>query len=77
MVPKREMTKINWLVMCSGVLITLLGYALVAPITRNYETPTAFFAILTLNLGLLTVIIGLSVPFESALAFFKKGMRNG
>ncbi len=65
MVPKRKMTKANWLVMSSGLFIILLGYYLVAPITRDYETPKAFFAILTLNLGLLTVILGLSIPFDS------------
>ena len=65
MVPKRQMTKANWLVMSSGLLIILLGYYLVAPITRDYETPKAFFAILTLNLGLLTVILGLAIPFDS------------
>jgi len=64
-VPKRKMTKTNWLVMISGLFIILLGYFLVAPITRNYETPKAFFAILTLNLGLLTVILGLAIPFDS------------
>lgn len=65
MVPKRKMTKINWLVMLGGILLTLLGYFLVAPITRDYETPRAFFAILILNLGLLTIILGLSITFES------------
>lgn len=64
MVPKRKMTKINWLVMCSGIILTLLGYILVAPITRDYETSRAFFAILILNLGLLTIILGLSIPFD-------------
>ncbi|MGL5955188.1 MAG: hypothetical protein ACRC0X_01070 [Brevinema sp.] len=69
MVPKRKITKYNWLVMSSGLGLILLGYLLVAPITRDYETPKAFFAILTLNIGLLTVILGLSIPFES---FFRK-----
>ncbi len=64
MVPKRKMTKANWLVMSSGLLLILLGYFLVAPITRDYETPKAFFAILTLNMGLLTVILGLSISFD-------------
>ncbi|MGL4676890.1 MAG: hypothetical protein ACRCWI_04390 [Brevinema sp.] len=69
MVPKRKMTKFNWLVMSSGLGLILLGYFLVAPITRDYETSKAFFAILTLNIGLLTVILGLALPFES---FFQK-----
>ncbi|MGL4394823.1 MAG: hypothetical protein ACRCS8_06335 [Brevinema sp.] len=64
MVRKKEMTKLNWLIAISGVILTILGYFLVAPITRDYETPKAFFAILTLNLGLLTVILGLALPFE-------------
>lgn len=63
-VPKREMKKINWIVMCSGIVITLIGYALVSPITRDYETSQAFFAILTLNLGLLITILGLGLPFS-------------
>lgn len=65
MVPKRKMTKTNWLVMSSGIFLTLLGYVLVAPITRDYETPKAFFAILTLNIGLLTIILGLAIPFDT------------
>lgn len=64
MVQKKEMNKMNWIIMISGVLLTLLGYYLVAPITRDYETPKAFFAILTLNIGILTIILGLSLPFE-------------
>lgn len=64
MVPKRIMTKINWLVVCSGLVLILGGYYLVSFITRDYETPKAFFAILILNIGILTVILGLAVPFD-------------
>ncbi|MGL4561426.1 MAG: hypothetical protein ACRCV0_03955 [Brevinema sp.] len=64
MVQKKEMKKQNWLITISGIALTILGYLLVAPITRDYETPRAFFAILILNLGLLTIILGLALPFE-------------
>lgn len=63
MVKKRYMSKNNWLMMGLGILITFLGYYLVSPITRDYEAPKAFFAILVLNIGLLTVILGLSLNF--------------
>ncbi|MGL4562537.1 MAG: hypothetical protein ACRCVW_01600 [Brevinema sp.] len=64
MVQKKEMKKQNWVITISGIALTILGYLLVAPITRDYETPRAFFAILILNLGLLTIILGLALPFE-------------
>lgn len=61
---KREIKAANWAVTAFGTLLILLGYYLVSPITRDYETPRAFFAILTLNLGLLTVILGLAVNYD-------------
>ncbi len=64
MVHKRPMTKLNWYAAGAGLILILLGFVLVAPIQRDYETPRAFFAILTLNLGILTVILGLALPFE-------------
>ncbi|SFB78021.1 hypothetical protein SAMN02745150_00755 [Brevinema andersonii] len=64
MVKKRYMNKNNWLMMGLGILITFLGYYLISPITRDYETPKAFFAILVLNVGLLIVILGLSLNFS-------------
>lgn len=60
---KRDMRPANWYVTFLGAVLIVLGYWLVAPITRDYETPRAFFAILTLNIGLLTVILGLAVNF--------------
>lgn len=60
---KRDMHPANWYVTFLGAALIALGYCLVAPITRDYETPRAFFAILTLNIGLLTVILGLAVNF--------------
>jgi len=73
MVQKKEMKKANWIVMISGILITILGYILVSPITRDYETSQAFFAILILNLGLLCVIVSLSLSFDKLNLSFKKG----
>ena len=75
MVPKRKMMKANWLVMSSGLLIILLGYVLVTPITRHYETSKPFFAILILNLGLLVVILGLSVAFDALFNKFSKEVK--
>ena len=60
---KRKITLANTITTFLGAALIVLGYILVAPITRNYETPQAFFAILTLNIGLLTVILGLSIDF--------------
>ena len=68
---KRKITLANTITTFVGVVLIVLGYILVAPITRNYETPQAFFAILTLNIGLLTVILGLSIDFEKLVACCK------
>ncbi|MGL5253513.1 MAG: hypothetical protein ACRC9L_00570 [Brevinema sp.] len=68
---KRKITLANTITTFIGAGLIILGYILVAPITRNYETPQAFFAILTLNIGLLTVILGLAVDFEKLPACCK------
>ncbi|MGL4367466.1 MAG: hypothetical protein ACRCTQ_04205 [Brevinemataceae bacterium] len=67
MVQKKQMTKYNWILTLSGITLVLLGYMMCSTITRDYETVKAFFTILILNLGLLTIILGLSISFDRKL----------
>jgi len=62
---KSLMHKNNWLLVIGGILITYLGFVLIAPITTNYDGFYAFVAISVTIIGLIIVIVGLSVDFYS------------
>ena len=58
------MTKMNWIVVISGILITYFGFFLVSFITTNYDGMFAFISIATIVLGLIVVVLGLSLGFQ-------------
>lgn len=62
---KNLMKKQNWIILGAGILTTYLGFGLMIPITRNYDGLYAFFSILTTVLGLVIVVLGLSIGFET------------
>ncbi len=62
---KTLMKRQNWILLIAGILITYLGFFLISFITTNYDGMFAFISILTTVLGLVVVILGLAVRFDS------------
>lgn len=63
---KSLMKRQNWMLAIGGVLLTYLGFFLASFITTNYDGLYAFFTMTVLVSGLVVVILGLAIRFESA-----------
>jgi uncharacterized membrane protein len=63
---KSLMKKQNWITVVIGILVMYLGFALASRITTNYDGVYAFITVSTILAGLVIVVLGLAMHFESA-----------
>jgi uncharacterized membrane protein len=62
---KSLMKKQNWIVVVIGIVVMYLGYALASRITTNYDGVFAFITVATILAGLVIVVLGLALHFET------------
>ena len=65
---KTLMRKENWTFVLIGIGMVYFGFFLISFITRNYDGGYAFFSLLIVFFGIISVFGGLSIDFEN----FKK-----